>query len=93
LPEAPVEQIAKALVNRGLIWNERGESEKEVADYTKVIEGLPEAPVEQIAQALVNRGWCLYGGDDFAGFLADSELALSKGPILEAAAFNLVWRC
>jgi tetratricopeptide (TPR) repeat protein len=38
------------------IGNQKGETEKALADYTRVIEQLPGAPVEQVAAALVNRG-------------------------------------
>ena len=56
LPDAPVEQVAEALYNRGVTWGQKGETGKEIADYTRLIEQLPEAPVEQVAQALYNRG-------------------------------------
>ena len=56
LPEAPVEQVAKALYNRGVTWGRKGETDKELADYTRLIEQLPGVPVEQVAKALTNRG-------------------------------------
>lgn len=89
LPDAPAEQLAQALYNRGVIWGEKGETDKELADYTRVIEQLSGAPVEQVANALGNRGWSNYQKNDFAGFLADTEAALSKESTLEFAAFNL----
>jgi hypothetical protein len=49
LPGAPVEQVAKALNNRGVTWGQKGESEKSIADCFRVIEELPGAPVEQVA--------------------------------------------
>ena len=66
LSGAPVEQIAQALYNRGVTWGQKGESDKALADYTRVIEELPGAPVEQIAQALNNRGvtWGQKGESD-----------------------------
>ena len=88
LPGAPVEQIAKALNNRGVAWGQKGESDKALADYTRVIEELPGAPVEQIAKALNNRGWCRYCDNDLAGFLSDTETALTKYLFAEGA-FNL----
>ncbi|MCP4432371.1 MAG: hypothetical protein GY806_15450, partial [Gammaproteobacteria bacterium] len=54
LPEAPVEQVAKALVNRAVTFGQQGNFDTEIADYTTVID-LPEAPVEQVANALVLR--------------------------------------
>ncbi len=55
LPGAPVEQVARALLNRGITYGEVGDSQREIEDYTTVI-GLPGAPVEHVASALVNRG-------------------------------------
>jgi tetratricopeptide (TPR) repeat protein len=55
-PDAPVDQVAEALYNRGVTWGKQGDTNKELADYTRVIEQLPNAPVEQIAQTLYNRG-------------------------------------
>jgi hypothetical protein len=51
----PVEQVAKALVNRGVNYGNKGEYEKATADCSEAIE-LPNAPVELVAWALVNRG-------------------------------------
>jgi tetratricopeptide (TPR) repeat protein len=89
LPDAPVEQVAAALRNRGILWGQKGETEKALADYTHVIEQLPGAPVSNVAEALTNRGWMRYLKDDFSAFLADTEAALNKLPSLDFAAFNL----
>jgi tetratricopeptide (TPR) repeat protein len=48
--------LAIALHNRGVAWREKGEPDKELADYTRLIEQLPGAPVDQLAIALHNRG-------------------------------------
>jgi len=55
LSGAPVEQVAKALVNRGITYGHAGETQSAIDDYTALI-GLPGAPVEQVAKSLVNRG-------------------------------------
>ncbi|WP_366759774.1 tetratricopeptide repeat protein [uncultured Thiodictyon sp.] len=55
LPQAPVEWVARAYVNRGMIYGQRGDIEKEIGDYSAAID-LAHAPVEQVAEALVNRG-------------------------------------
>jgi tetratricopeptide (TPR) repeat protein len=55
-PGAPIDQVAESLYNRGVTWGKLGETNKELADYTKVIEEFPNAPVERIAQTLFNRG-------------------------------------
>ena len=60
-PDAPVDQVAQALVNRGLLHAEQGAPEQANADFTRVIEELPGAPVDQVAWALINRGISYYG--------------------------------
>ena len=67
-----------ALHNRGVAWGRKGEPEKELADYTRVIENLPGAPVDQVAKALGCRGWHNYERKDFAAFLADTAAAFEK---------------
>lgn len=64
LPNAPMEQVAAALVNRGVAWGRKGDIEQQLADYTRVIALLPGAPVGQIAQALVHRG-LVHSGEGF----------------------------
>jgi tetratricopeptide (TPR) repeat protein len=49
------EAAAVALFRRGFSFGATGQPEKEIADYTRVVE-LAGAPVAQIARALVNRG-------------------------------------
>ena len=53
--DAPAEQRAMALYNRGITHGEQGNKELELADYTAVIE-MSDAPAEQRAMALYNRG-------------------------------------
>ena len=55
LPGALVEQVTKALNNRGILCGQTGRSEEAIADFTRVIE-LSGAPVEQLATAFYNRG-------------------------------------
>ncbi|WP_339727795.1 hypothetical protein [uncultured Gimesia sp.] len=55
LPEAPVELVAQALANRGVILSQQGALDQAIADYTRIIDKLPGALVEQVVQALVNR--------------------------------------
>jgi tetratricopeptide (TPR) repeat protein len=89
LPDAPVEQMANALYNRGVAWSQEDQADKALADYTYLIEQLPDAPAEQVAGALANRGWLRYERNDYCGFLADTEAALSKAPPSDIAAFSL----
>ena len=55
MADAPAEQKAMALVNRGVTHGQRGDIERALADYTAVID-MADAPAEQKAMALVNRG-------------------------------------
>ena len=55
MAHAPVDQKAKALLNRGVTYSALGETKKAFADYTSVIE-MAHAPVDQKAKAMFNRG-------------------------------------
>ena len=55
LPDAPVEQVAKALGNRGIAYGQQEKLEEAIENFGRVIE-LPNTPVEHVANALVNRG-------------------------------------
>ncbi|MEX0887564.1 MAG: SIR2 family protein [Phycisphaeraceae bacterium] len=58
LPDAPGEQKAKALINRGVAYGQRGEEgdlQRAIDDFTAVL-ALPDAPAEQKANALINHG-------------------------------------
>ncbi len=57
LPGASAADVSQALFSRAFKWGEQGETEKEMADYTRVIEEVEGAPVEQVASALFNRGF------------------------------------
>jgi tetratricopeptide (TPR) repeat protein len=53
--DAPIEKVAVALYNRGVAWDKKGETQKELADYTRLIDELPDAPVPHVGTALFNR--------------------------------------
>ena len=55
MPEVPVDQKADALVNRGVCYGQKGDTEKATADYSEVI-NLPGVAVDLKASALINRG-------------------------------------
>ena len=55
LPDASVEQVAIALVGRGITHGESGDTKSQIDDYTAVID-LPDAPVKVVAKSLLNRG-------------------------------------
>jgi lipoprotein NlpI len=94
MPEAPAEQKAKALVNRGVVYGRTGKPELELADYGAVL-AMPEAPAEQKAGALVNRG-VVYGRTGKPELaLADygAVLAMPEAPAEQKAGAlgNLGW--
>ena len=80
-PDAPPEQVAMALFNRGIMHWQQGDSPAAIADYTRLIE-LPGAPPQQVAKALFNRGITHFQADDKIGSRADFEalLALPDAP-------------
>jgi tetratricopeptide (TPR) repeat protein len=80
LPNAPVEQVAQALVNRGFTWGQKSDMEKALADYARVIEQLPDAPVAQVAQALFNRGFTWGQKGDLEKALADYTRVIEQLP-------------
>lgn len=59
LPSAPTAQVAKCLVNRGVVRSQQGDGVAAIIDFTRVIE-MPGAPTEQMTKALFNRGF-IYG--------------------------------
>lgn len=88
-PGAPVEQIAKALVNRGIAWGHKGQTDKAINDYTSVIERQPDAPVEQIARALYNRGFTWGQKGEIDKKLADYTRVIERLP--NAPAEQIAW--
>ena len=86
MSDAPVEQVARALYNRGWTYGQLGESEKEIADYSAVI-ALPNAPVEPVARALFNRGWTYRQLGESEKALADysAVIALPNAPVEQVA--------
>jgi tetratricopeptide (TPR) repeat protein len=80
LPGAPVEYAAKALISRGIAWSQQGDTEKEIADYTRVIEQLREAPVQQVALALVYRGLAWSQKGDTEKEIADYTRVIEQLP-------------
>ncbi len=66
LPGALVEDLAKALINRGITRSMHGEEKKAIGDYTQVIEFLPDAPVDQVAKARGKRALILAKLDEEA---------------------------
>jgi len=59
LSDAPVKQVVKALVCRGLTYGLAGEAQREIEDYTAVI-GLSGASVKRIADAYHLRGLAFF---------------------------------
>jgi tetratricopeptide (TPR) repeat protein len=69
ISKSPVDQHAKALLNRAVMYGRQGKSDLALGDYTTLIE-TPDAPADQRAKALLNRG-VMYGRQ------GKSDLALS----------------
>ncbi|MEQ1850751.1 MAG: MarR family transcriptional regulator [Chthoniobacteraceae bacterium] len=86
LPGAPVEQVAKALFNRGLTRGQAGDAQREIADITAVIE-LPGAPVKQLAKALFYRGLTHGQAGDAQRAIADytAVIGLPGAPVEQVA--------
>jgi hypothetical protein len=70
LPDAPVDWVAPALVNRSIAKDRQGDQEGAIADYTAVI-ALPNAPVDWVASALACRGLTRGRQGDQEGKIAD----------------------
>jgi tetratricopeptide (TPR) repeat protein len=70
MPDAPAEQKAQGLVNRGFRSGQSGNSERAIADYTAIID-MPDAPNELKAEALFNRGFRWGQGGDSEKAIAD----------------------
>ena len=80
LPGASLEQVAKALNNRGYTRGQQGDWEKEIGDYTRVIEQLPGAPVQQVAKALYLRGYTWGQQGDREKEIADYTRVIEQLP-------------
>ena len=91
LPDVPVGQVARALVNRGVTHGQAGETQREIEDYTAVIQ-LPDAPVEPVAMALVNRGFAHGQAGETQRAIADytAAIQLPNAPVepVARALFN-----
>ncbi|MCL4177397.1 MAG: tetratricopeptide repeat protein [Verrucomicrobia bacterium] len=94
LPGAPVQQMAQALVNRGLAWGLKGDTDKALTDFTRVIEQLPGAPTGRVAQALFNRGVAWGKKGDTNKALSDYTQVIEQmpGASVEQVALALVNR-
>ena len=68
-----------ALFNRGVTYGKHGEQEKEIADYTAVVQ-MPDAPAEQKAEALVNRGWMQFVAGHHSEAIENNRQAITLVP-------------
>ena len=71
-PDAPVDQIAMALFNRGIIKGKSGDSAGALADYSLAID-LPDSPVYMVAYAFFNRARLQAKGEKADEAVADLE--------------------
>jgi tetratricopeptide (TPR) repeat protein/DNA-binding transcriptional ArsR family regulator len=89
LPGAPVEQIAEALLNRGVTHDEVGDLQHSTADFTAVID-MPGAPVKQIATAFHYRGIAHSLSGDLQREIADYTAVIDlPGALIEQIAMAL----
>jgi tetratricopeptide (TPR) repeat protein len=90
MADAPAEQSALALINRGVAHRRQGRVEQAIADYTAVTD-MADAPAKLRATALGNRSWHRFTSapPDIPGLRQDSEAALAIAPDLRFARFNL----
>ncbi|WP_157174404.1 tetratricopeptide repeat protein [Thiocystis violascens] len=91
-PEAPVEQVARALINRGTNYWQLENFDKAISDYNAAIK-LPQAHVEEVASALVNRGTTYGQLGNHEKAIADfsAVIELKQAPV-EQVAWALVNR-
>jgi tetratricopeptide (TPR) repeat protein len=71
LPGTTVEQLAEAFTERAFTYGKMSESDKEIADYSHVIEQLSGLQVGVLARALNNRGFAYFRKGEFEKALAD----------------------
>lgn len=84
--KAPVEQIAMALLSRGVIKGKQDDSTGELADYTATV-GLPQVSPELMAMAFNIRGLAKDRQGDTAGAITDytAVIELPHAPTEEVA--------
>ena len=82
MADAPVDQKASALVNRGFTCGQQGDVERALADYSAVIE-MADAPVDLKARALFNRGVAYGQQGDVERALADysAVIEMADAPV------------
>jgi tetratricopeptide (TPR) repeat protein len=69
------EDLSKVYNNRGEAWDDRGDSDKAIADYTKAIEINP-----QYISAYYNRGVAWYDKGDYDKAIVDYTKAIEIDP-------------
>jgi tetratricopeptide (TPR) repeat protein len=74
-PGLPLDDFARAVVNRGISKQDLGDIHGAIADFTAVV-GLPGAPADRVARALVSRAFAKGALSDTQGAIADCTAAL-----------------
>jgi tetratricopeptide (TPR) repeat protein len=80
LPGLPADQLAKYLVSRGAAYEQKGDSDKLMADYTRVIDELRGVPIETLGRALINRGVAWGRRRDWDRSVADCTQVIDHVP-------------
>jgi len=73
--EVSPENLSKMYFNRGIAWENKGDLNKAIADYTKAIEINP-----NYAKAYNNRGLAWHNKDDYDKAIADFTRAIEIEP-------------
>jgi tetratricopeptide (TPR) repeat protein len=85
---ATSQQKAAALINRGVMHGDLGDSTKAIADYTAVLQ-MPDSLADQKTKALVNRGWRHFVDGRSREAIEDEQQAISLDPKNCFAHWNL----
>ena len=76
MPDAPGEQKAEALFNRGIVYGKLGDTLAALTDYAAVIE-MPDATGDLKANALFNRGATHWQNRNWQASVSDFEASLA----------------
>ncbi len=86
LPGVPVEQVAQAYYNRGVLRDQMGDRNRAIEDYTEVIR-LTGSPIGLVAYALLNRGVIVGRDGNTQQAVEDytAVIGLSNAPVEQVA--------
>ena len=92
IEDAPVEEVALALFSRGFSYEEKGELDKAITDYTTVI-NLEGVSVSKVVSALIIRGYLYEEKGEVDNAVADYTTVINlEGVSVEKVASTLIGR-